>query len=100
MEWRKFASKMDSFRADIIILTYRKHISIKGFRAWVNAPLWGESVTQAKFYTRRFKILISPMVYKDKMMFLWCYISHMENNEISEKIEMDLFDLEKSDFSL
>ena len=33
MEGRKFASKMDYFRADIIILTYRKHSSIKGFRA-------------------------------------------------------------------
>ena len=33
--WReeKLASKMDYFRADIIILTYRKHSSIKGFRA-------------------------------------------------------------------
>ena len=40
------------------------------------------------------EILISPMIYKDKMMFLCSYISYMENNEISEKIEMDLFDLE------
>ena len=28
------------------------------------------------------------------MVFLASYISVMENNEISEKIEMDLFDLE------
>lgn len=80
MERRKFASKMDSFCADIIILTYRKHSSINGFRAWVNAPLWGEGVTQAKYYTRRFKILISPMIYNDKVVFLWCYISVMENH--------------------
>lgn len=52
MEGRKFASKMHDFCADIIILTYRKHSSIKGFRAWVNPTLWGERVTQAKSYTR------------------------------------------------
>ena len=34
------------------------------------------------------------MVYKGKILFLCMYISVMEYNEISEKIEMDLFDLE------
>ena len=53
--------------------------------------LWGESVTQAKSYARRFKILISSINYKGKILFLCMYISHMENNEISEKIEMDLW---------
>lgn len=94
MEGRKFASKIDYFCADIIILTYRKHSSINGFRVWVNAPLWGERVTEAKSYTRRFKILIFSINHKGKILFLCMYISVMENNEISEKIEMDLFDLE------
>lgn len=30
------------------------------------------------------------MVYKDKVVFLCSYISVMEYNEISEKIEIDL----------
>ena len=34
------------------------------------------------------------MNHKDKVAFLCSYISVMESNEISEKIEMDLFDLE------
>ena len=34
------------------------------------------------------------MVYKDKMLFLASHISVMEYNENSEKIEIDLFDLE------
>ena len=53
-----------------------------------------KSKTKPKSYTRRFKILISPMNYKDKVAFLCMYISVMESNEISEKIEIDLFDLE------
>ena len=45
--------------------------------------LWGERV-------RLSQILISPMIYKDKVVFLASHISYMESNEISEKIEMDL----------
>lgn len=45
---------------------------------------------QAKSYTRRFKILISSINYKGKILFLCMYISYMEYNEISEKIEMDI----------
>ena len=30
------------------------------------------------------------MDYKDKIAFLASHISYMENNEISEKIEMDM----------
>ena len=49
--------------------------------------LWGERVTQAESYTRRFKILISPMIYKDKIAFLVSHISVMENN-VNEKTKI------------
>ena len=40
------------------------------------------------------QILILLTIYKDKIAFLASHISVMEYNEISEKIEMDIFDLE------
>lgn len=43
-------------------------------------PYEERRVTQAKSYTRRFKILISSINYKGKILFLWCYISYMEIN--------------------
>lgn len=43
-------------------------------------PYEERRVTQAKSYTRRFKILISSINYKGKILFLWCYISYMEYN--------------------
>ena len=66
------------------------YISVMESNVWFRNGL----VTQAKSYTRRFKILISPMIYNDLLAFLASHISVMENNEISSEIEMDLFDLE------
>ena len=34
--------------------------------------------------SEKIEILISHMVYKDKVAFLWCYISVMESN-VNEK---------------
>ena len=42
-------------------------------------------VTQAKSYTRRFKISILLMIYKDKVAFLVSHISVMENNVYNHK---------------